>query len=69
MSKIIGRKKEQSNFNKILESEDPAFLAIYGRRRIGKTYLIKNFFKDKGLFFHITGIQDSASFVFPIMHR
>jgi predicted AAA+ superfamily ATPase len=60
MNKIVGRKKEQEILGKILESQEPAFLAIYGRRRIGKTYLTKNFFKDKGLFFHLTGIQDAS---------
>lgn len=60
MNKIIGRKKEQENLKKVLESSEPAFLAVYGRRRIGKTYLIKNYLKDKGLFFHLTGIQDAA---------
>ena len=60
MEKIIGRKKEKEGLQKILDSKEPAFLAVYGRRRIGKTYLIKNFFRDKGLFFHITGIQEST---------
>lgn len=60
MNEIIGRKKEKEELQKILESEKPAFLAIYGRRRIGKTYLIRNFFKNKGLFFHLTGIQDGS---------
>ncbi len=60
MDKIIGRKKEQENLKKVLNSSEPAFLAVYGRRRIGKTYLIKNYLKDKGLFFHLTGIQDAA---------
>lgn len=60
MNKIIGRQKEQESLQKILDSKDPAFLAVYGRRRIGKTYLIKNFFRDKGLFFHLTGIQDAS---------
>jgi len=60
MSKIIGRKKEQETLRKVLDSKDPSFLAVYGRRRIGKTFLIKNFFKDKGVFFHLTGIQDAA---------
>jgi len=59
MEKIIGRKREQAELRKVLESKEAAFLAIYGRRRIGKTYLVKNFFKDKGLFFHLTGIQDA----------
>lgn len=60
MKEIIGRKKEQENLQKIIDAKEPAFLAIYGRRRIGKTYLIKNFFKDKGLFFHLTGIQEAS---------
>lgn len=58
MNQIIGRKKEQSIFDKILESKEAAFLTVYGRRRIGKTYLINFFFNSKGLFFHLTGIQD-----------
>ena len=60
MLKIIGRKKEQAVLDKILEAKEPAFLAVYGRRRIGKTYLIKNFFEDKGFFFHLVGIQDAS---------
>lgn len=60
LDKIIGRKGEQAELRKILLSKEAAFLAIYGRRRIGKTYLIRNFFKDKGIFFHLTGIQDAS---------
>lgn len=60
MEKITGRKKEKAIFGKILESKEATFLAIYGRRRIGKTYLVKNYFKEKGLFFHLTGIQDAS---------
>ena len=59
MNKIVGRRKEQESFQRVLNSEEAAFVAIYGRRRIGKTYLTKNYFKDKGLFFHLTGIQDA----------
>lgn len=34
------------------------FLAIYGRRRVGKTYLIKKFFQNKGCYyFQIIGIN------------
>ena len=39
----------------IWKSKSSEFLAVYGRRRVGKTFLIKNFFENKGLFFHITG--------------
>lgn len=56
---IIGRKKEQKIFDQVLSMPTASFLAIYGRRRIGKTYLVENYFKNKGLFFHITGIQDA----------
>jgi len=39
----------------IYNSNKSIFLAVYRRRRIGKTYLVTNFFNEKGLFFHITG--------------
>ena len=42
-----------------MNSKEAEFVAVYGRRRIGKTFLVKNFFKDKGIFFHITGIQEA----------
>ena len=55
---IIGRKKEQALLQYILGSQKPEFVAVYGRRRIGKTFLIREFFKDKEIiFFHVTGQQ------------
>jgi AAA+ ATPase superfamily predicted ATPase len=42
MEKIIGRKIEQSLLENIIESEEAELLAVYGRRRIGKTYLVRN---------------------------
>jgi AAA+ ATPase superfamily predicted ATPase len=42
---IIGREMEISILKKILQSDKPELLAIYGRRRIGKTYLIRTYFK------------------------
>lgn len=60
MHKIIGRREEQAKLSKVLDSEEAAFIAVYGRRRIGKTYLIRNYFKDKGMFFHLTGVQDAS---------
>ncbi len=60
MEEIVGRKKEKEELSKVLDAKTSSFLAIYGRRRIGKTFLIKNFFLNKGLFFHLTGIQDST---------
>ncbi len=58
-SLIIGRESEKELFTKILRSNEAALVTVYGRRRVGKTYLITNFFKDKGIFFETLG-QESA---------
>lgn len=57
---IVGREKEVSLLANVLDSEKPEFLAIYGRRRVGKTYLVREFFRDKGLYFELTGIKDAS---------
>lgn len=54
MEKIIGREIEKDILKKILESSQPEFAAVYGRRRVGKTYLIKQFF-DNQFAFYMTG--------------
>lgn len=60
MVNLVGRKFEQDELNDVLNSKTAEFLVIYGRRRIGKTYLIEEFFKNKQcVFFHLTGIQDA----------
>ncbi len=56
MEKIIGREIEISQLNKILESVDAELLAVYGRRRIGKTYLIRNAY-EKQLVFEFSGVH------------
>lgn len=38
---LIGRNKSIEKIKAIIRSKDPEFLAIYGRRRIGKTYLVR----------------------------
>ncbi|MBM3610075.1 MAG: AAA family ATPase [Alphaproteobacteria bacterium] len=54
---IIGRLEEQKKLQKALDSKEAEFIAIYGRRRVGKTFLIKEFFsKQKCSLFQITGI-------------
>lgn len=52
MAKIIGRKKEQQQLGRLLESKEAEFLVVYGRRRVGKTFLIRNYFKDQFTFYH-----------------
>ena len=58
MDTIIGRKSELALLAEVFASKRAEFVAVYGRRRVGKTYLIKNFFGNKkALFFHVTGIK------------
>ncbi len=59
-SKIIGRKEELKILDQIYKTKEPQFLAIYGRRRIGKTHLISEYFKTKGVYFELTGIRKGA---------
>ena len=55
---IIGRIKEQELLGEYMSSGQAEFIAIYGRRRIGKTFLVKQFFDDK-FDFYMTGIYDN----------
>ncbi|MBT3223388.1 MAG: ATP-binding protein [Proteobacteria bacterium] len=48
MRTIIGREREKATLRALWESPDPEFLAIYGRRRVGKTHLIQEFFRSRG---------------------
>ena len=42
MNKLfIGREKEQRQLKEYLNSEQSEFIAVYGRRRVGKTFLIQ----------------------------
>ncbi len=60
VNSIVGREEEAKILTSFLSSKSAEFLALYGRRRVGKTFLIKNFFKTKKLvFFYITGEKDA----------
>nr|WP_287803161.1 ATP-binding protein [Prevotella sp.] len=50
MDKLIGRKLEQAKLQACMESERSEFVVVYGRRRIGKTFLVRRFFKDNYAF-------------------
>lgn len=55
---MIGRKKEQKELKKLLKSNKSELLAVYGRRRIGKTYMIRTFY-EKEIVFHFSGLFES----------
>lgn len=52
---IIGRKREIKELNRLKESNQAEFVAVYGRRRVGKTWLVRNYFNDQ-FTFYATGI-------------
>ena len=58
MDKIVGRKKEIEYFQQIIQSGDPEFVAVYGRRRVGKTFLIREFFGNR-FTFYFSGSENS----------
>jgi uncharacterized protein len=53
--KIVGRQKEIDLLNNLLEQDEASFVAIYGRRRVGKTYLVRQVYK-KQIVFDCSGI-------------
>jgi len=55
---MVGREKEISIMQNLLKRKEAEMLAIIGRRRIGKTYLVRETYK-KQIQFEITGIQDA----------
>ncbi|HNQ67030.1 MAG TPA: ATP-binding protein [Bacteroidales bacterium] len=59
MNKIIGREVEKEELLSCYNSDNSEFLAVYGRRRVGKTYLINTFFKDK-FDFQLTGLANAS---------
>lgn len=52
---FIGRQAEIHELERISHSEKAEFVAIYGRRRIGKTYLVKEFYNYR-FTFYATGV-------------
>jgi len=55
---LIGRKKEQERLRLAAREEDSMFVALYGRRRVGKTYLVRETFNNQFAFYH-TGLAKS----------
>jgi uncharacterized protein len=54
---IIGRVEERKRIDSLYKSRSSEFLVVYGRRRVGKTYLVREQakgYKD-AIFFHVTG--------------
>ncbi len=56
---LIGRQKEISILNNVLQSPKGEMIAVIGRRRVGKTFLIDTVYKDH-IIFKQTGIRKAS---------
>ncbi len=55
---IIGREKEKADLKKYISSSQSEFVAVYGRRRVGKTFLIKELLEGQ-FTFRLTGKENA----------
>ena len=58
---VIGREHEMAELQRSLESDRSEFVIVYGRRRVGKTYLVDNFFNYEYDFSYVGGHRLSKS--------
>ena len=58
MNDIIGREKEIKQLDKVKASRKSEFVALYGRRRVGKTFLVREYFNYQ-FDFQLTGLANA----------
>jgi uncharacterized protein len=56
---LSGREIEYKRMRELIDNDDSELVALVGRRRVGKTFLVKKAY-EKEIVFHITGIQDET---------
>ncbi len=57
---MIGRKEETEALQQAFESKKPELIAVLGRRRVGKTFLVRSFFEGK-TDFEMVGLRDDTN--------
>lgn len=58
---IVGRKLEIQHLNRVYSSKEAEFVIIHGRRRVGKTFLIREFFaQQKCVSLQVTGLNKGS---------
>lgn len=56
---LIGREKERALLEKALQSQAAELVAVIGRRRVGKTFLVRSVFEGK-IRFETVGVRDAS---------
>jgi len=59
MQKLIGRKEEKKVLQNALNSNRSELIAVYGRRRVGKTFLINQVYK-RNIVFSFSGLHKAS---------
>jgi len=59
--KIIGRKEEMRELERYYNSGQPELLVVHGRRRVGKTFLIREYFENNFAFYFTGNVGASNS--------
>ena len=60
MEALFGRNEESLRIDTLLTSGKAEFIALYGRRRVGKTYLIDEYLKDR-IAFKVSGVLNEGT--------
>ncbi len=56
---LVGRKHETELLHEALQSNKSELIAIYGRRRVGKTYLVREYL-ERNIIFEVTGLHKGS---------
>jgi len=59
---IIGRQQQIKELQEAVASNKPEMVALVGRRRVGKTYLVREVYKQH-IIFELTGLQHGSKSV------
>ncbi len=57
-SRVVGRNKEIEILRKAFHSKKAEMVALYGRRRVGKTYLVRSLFQKQAAYLEVVGLKD-----------
>lgn len=68
INNIIGREYELDVMKHLYEKDDAVLMAIYGRRRVGKTFLVKCFLNEQYDFFYTGMYKTSAAVQLAVFH-
>lgn len=59
---VVGRETERALLERMLGSNEAELVALYGRRRVGKTFLVRGFVEPKAdVFLTATGLKDAPA--------